>query len=393
MKLIIIPNRLPYAAVSLAFQQRIISGDVCSSALLQVSHSQQDQLERCRYFGQHHLNAVSLTNSSSPWTSQGNCHNSTETFCVFSSKAFAGGRGISILTSSDRVENLQQLPAFTDRNALSGVNEQPSPPFEEKELPGRGRGPIANKMLHRGDRIFAHTPILMLDSEIFGELETDQWLELEHAGVNNLPPKTKKVFSALYGSPVTDPVSDRIDTNAFVLDLHGVTYYAVFPETARLNHDCQTLTHYVHAITDIAPGTEITITYIDPHMSRESRLKKLSSLWGFNCSCSLCSLHSDLAHESDERLDQINTIRERLEDWETAPPQMALALISLYEQEHLHAPSSLGYWYAALTSCAEGLYWDTIRYARLAIELGMLDYGFKDEDFQLMRSLAKEPRE
>lgn len=144
-------------------------------------------------------------------------------------------------------------------------------------------------------------------------------------------------------------------------------------------------------MTDITPGTEITITYIDPHMSRGDRLKKLSSLWGFHCSCSLCSLHSDLAHESDERLDQINTIRERLEDWETAPPQMALALLSLYEQERLHAPSSLAYWYAALTSCAEGLYWDTIRYARLAIELGMLDYGFKDEDFQLMRSLAKEP--
>ncbi|KAL6694819.1 hypothetical protein J3F84DRAFT_349099 [Trichoderma pleuroticola] len=268
MKLVIIPNILPYAAVTLAHQQQILSGDVCSSAL---------------------------------W-----------------------------------------------------VNEQPSPPFEEKELPGRGRGLIANKTLHRGDKIFAHTPILMLDGKIFGELETEEWLELEHAAVNNLPPKTKKKFSALYGSPVTDPVSDRIDTNAFVLELHGFTYYAVFPETARLNHDCrpnaayffdkETLTHYVHAITDIAPGTEITITYIDPHMSRENRLKKLSSLWGFHCSCSLCSLHSDLAHESDERLGQINTIRERLEDWESAPPQMALALISLYEQERMHASSSSAYW-------------------------------------------------
>lgn len=232
MKLIIIPNIIPYAAVSLAFQQRIISGDVCSSALFQVPHSQQDQLKGCKYFGQDHLNAVSLTNSSSPWTSQDNCHNNTETFCVFSSKAFASGRGISIITTSDRAENFQQLPAFVDEDALSGVNEQPSPPFEEKELPGRGRGLIANKTLHRGDRIFAHNPILMLDSEIFGELETEEWLELEHAAVNNLPPRTKEMFSALYGSPVTDPVSDRIDTNAFVLDLHGVTYYAVFPETA-----------------------------------------------------------------------------------------------------------------------------------------------------------------
>ncbi|KAL7946052.1 SET domain-containing protein [Trichoderma barbatum] len=401
MKLFIIPELLPYAAVALALQQRISSEDVCPPALLQLPHSQHNLLEGCHHFDQDHFSSISANLSSFPWTSQNNCRHNTETFCVFSSKGFAGGRGISILTTPDRVESLQQLPAFVDAHSLFGINEQPSPPFEERELPGRGRGLIANKMLHRGDRIFAHTPILLLDGESFGDLEKEEWLDLEHSAVNNLPPKTQKLFSELYGRPVTDPVSDRIDTNAFVLNMDDVTYYAVFPEIARLNHDCrpnaayffdkQTLTHYVHAITDITPGTEITITYIDPHMPRQKRLKKLSSLWGFDCSCSLCSLHPDLAHESDERLDQIATISERLEDWETAPPQMAQALISLYEQERLHAPSSSAYWYAALTSCAEGLYWDTIRYARLAIELGVLDYGFKDESFDLMRKLAKEP--
>ncbi|EHK49401.1 hypothetical protein TRIATDRAFT_183670, partial [Trichoderma atroviride IMI 206040] len=343
------------------------------------------------------------TNSSSPWTSQSDCRNNTETFCAFSSSSFAGGRGISILTTPGRIESLQQLAAFADADALSGVNEQLSPAFEEKELPGRGRGLIANKTLHRGDRIFAHTPILMLDGESFGDLEKEQWLELEHAAVNNLPLKTRTMFSALYGRPVTDPVSDRIDTNAFVLELNEVTYYAVFPETARLNHDCrpnaayffdkQTLTHYVHAITDITPGTEITITYVDPHMPRQKRLKKLSSLWGFDCSCSLCSLHPELAHASDERLDQITTINDRLEDWESAPLQMAQTLISLYEQERLHAPAGSAYWYAALMSCTHGLYWETIRYAQLAIELGLLDYGFEDESFHRMRQLAKEPAE
>ncbi|KAL7935401.1 SET domain-containing protein, partial [Trichoderma chlorosporum] len=394
----IIPELLPYATVALAFQQRITSEDLCSSPLLQLSKCQKNLVEGCTCFGQ---GGFSPTNSSSPWTSQSTCHQNTETFCAFSSNDFAGGRGISILTTPSRVEKLQQLPAFVDADALSGVNGQPSPPFEEKELPGRGRGLIANKTLHRGDRIFAHTPIMIIDSESFGDLETEEWLDLEHAAVNNLPPKTQEMFLELYGRPVTDPVSDRIDTNAFVLDMEENTYYAVFPEIARLNHDCrpnaayffdkETLTHYVHAITDITPGTEITITYIDPHMPREKRLEKLSYLWGFDCSCSLCSLHPDLAHESDERLHQIATISERLQDWETAPPQMAQTLISLYEQERLYAPSSVAYWFAALTSCAEGLYWDTIRYARLAIELGVLDYGFRDEDFHLMRRLAREP--
>lgn len=147
----------------------------------------------------------------------------------------------------------------------------------------------------------------------------------------------------------------------------------------------------MHAITDITPGTEITITYIDPHMPRQKRLKKLSSLWGFNCSCSLCSLHPELSRASDERLGQIERINDRLEDWETAPLEMAQTLISLYEQERLHALRSSAYWYAALISCMQGLYWETIRYARVAIEFGLLDYGFRDESFQRMTQLAEEP--
>lgn len=227
-----LPELLPFTTVALALRQHITYGEVCSPSLLQLSPSQQNRLEVCRSPSQDIFSPVFVANSSSPWTLQNNCRNNTETFCAFSSSSFAGGRGISILTTPDRAESLQQLPAFTDAGALSGINEQLSPAFEEKELPGRGRGLIANKTLHRGDRIFAHTPILMLDGESFGDLEKEEWLELEHAAVNNLPLKTRTMFSALYGRPVTDPVSDRIDTNAFVLQLNEVTYYAVFPETA-----------------------------------------------------------------------------------------------------------------------------------------------------------------
>lgn len=228
----IIPELLPFAAVALALQRHISSQDVCSSSLLQLSHYRQSGLEECEYFGQNDRGAVPVTNISSPWTSQSHCRIGTESFCVFSSKDFAGGRGISILTTPDRAASLQQLPAFVDAGALAGINEQPSPPFEERELPGRGRGLIANKMLHRGDRIFAHTPILMLDGDSFGDLEKKEWLDLEHAAVDNLPLKTKNMFSALYGRPMVDPVSDRIDTNAFEHELDEARYYFVFPEIA-----------------------------------------------------------------------------------------------------------------------------------------------------------------
>jgi hypothetical protein len=226
----IIPDLHLFVAGALALQGHT-SQDICSSSLLRHSHFQQSALKECEYFGNDFLSPISAVNSSYPWTAQ-SCRSSTESFCVFSSQDFAGGRGISILTTPDRAKNFQQLPAFVNAGALPGVNEQPSPPFEERELPGRGRGLIANKTLHRGDRIFAHTPILMFDGDSYEDLEKKEWLELEHIAVNNLPPKTKTLFSELYGRPVTDPVSDRIDTNAFQLRLEDTTYYAVFPEIA-----------------------------------------------------------------------------------------------------------------------------------------------------------------
>lgn len=230
MKFLVLPELLSYAFVAVALRQHITSGDVCSSSPLQLSPSQHSRLEVCRNSNQDNLNHVFVTNFSASKASQSDCRNNAETFCVFSFNAFAGGRGISVLTTPNRIESLQKLPAFANANALTDINERLSPPFEERELPERGRGLIANKTLHRGDRIFAHTPILMLDGESFGDLERNEWLELEHAAVNSLPPKTKEMFSALYGRQVTDPVSDRIDTNAFELELDDVTYYAVFPE-------------------------------------------------------------------------------------------------------------------------------------------------------------------
>ena len=128
-------------------------------------------------------------------------------------------------------------------------------------------------------------------------------------------------------------------------------------------------------------------------MVRRQRLRALSTSWGFTCSCSLCSLHPELAHASDERLVQISALRKRLEDWETASPQIAQTLISLYEQERLYARSGIAYWYAALTSCAEGLRWDTIRYAQLGVEFGLLDGEFRGEKVQVLKKLAVRPED
>ncbi|POR34338.1 SET domain-containing protein 5 [Tolypocladium paradoxum] len=389
-----------------AGQRLVYSGDVCSSTPLILSDDQRHGLEVRDSFTQAPLGPAIATNSSeSPWKPQGECFttpvdNRTETFCVFSSQAFADGRGISILTTPDRAEYIRRLPAFVEPDALSGANSHLSPPYEERELPGRGRGLIAKKTLHRGDQIFADTPILVGDEDALFGLEKNDWITLINRAVDELPPGSKEMFWNLYARPKSDPASDRFDTNAFAVGVEEHLQYVVFPEMSLINHDCRpnavyvfdprTLTQYVHAMTTIPIGTEITITYVNPLMPRQHRLKHLYSSWRFNCSCSACGLQANISLASDSRLNQIIDLRRQIDQGDGASLQMAETLISLYEQERLYASISDVYQIAALSACSEGQRWSAIKYARLAVEIGLLNDG-PDERSLLMKALAEEP--
>ena len=107
-----------------------------------------------------------------------------------------------------------------------------NPPYDIRELPGRGRGLIAKRGIHRGDLIFAHTPVLAMNPTAF-ELEEKDRLSLGHKAVANLPEATQKLFLELHGHfGIEDQIDDRINTNAFELEIGEVGHHGVFPETA-----------------------------------------------------------------------------------------------------------------------------------------------------------------
>lgn len=415
--------RLCCVGSAIGGQLHFISEEVCLRSPPSLSQCGRDRPEKFHGLMPSALDVGDATGPSLfRWDFKPRCitpDEADEPFCLYSSHSFASGRGISILTTPDRIESIMQLPAFAQSNYSHGPGTPASPPFEERELPGRGRGLIANKTVFRGDRIFAYTPVLLLDDEAYEALDEDEWVKLEAAAVEQLPAASRAEFWQLFGQPTVNPVTDRINTNAFEIDTAKGTFYGVFPEIAvshsilsaarsiacsfgqRLNHDCrpnaayffdeESFTHYVHATTTVAPGTELTITYIDPHMPRSQRRRRLSSSWGFQCTCSLCTAHASISQESDSRLKQITDLTERLENSRSSSSEMAKTLISLYEQERMHAAVSNAYRLAARAFCAEGRRWETIAYARLATERTMLDEGFHDEEVDAMRRLVDEP--
>ncbi|KAH7070129.1 hypothetical protein FB567DRAFT_564860 [Paraphoma chrysanthemicola] len=341
-----------------------------------------------------------------PWTFWPECftnEKNEEPYCVFSHEGFASGRGIFILTQKEFAWAMLEKPAFTTPSVLDNINKFDNPPFEQHDFPGKGRGLVANKTLHRGDQIFASTPILISDTDSWS-LDNAERLALLYRGVETLPPKSQSRFWALMGHFEDDPVDDRINTNNFDVTIDGISHSALFPEIAMLNHDCrpnaayfwdeQMMTHYVHAIRDIQPGEEITITYIDNEKDRKTRMKRLQKSWGFKCSCSACTANPSLTAESDNRLYQITELARILDNWtpaSKATPEVAELLISLYEQERLDASLATAYKYAAEVHSSFGKKWEAIKYARLSVELSMLDKGFRDGDVREMQKMATNP--
>jgi hypothetical protein len=353
--------------------------------------------------------------------------NMTEKFCVYTSQDFAHNRGISIWTTPENSEGFLRLPAFTHPDLLRGVNEEPNPPYESRQLPGRGVGLIANRTLQKGDLIFSMTPVVMIEESIFEIFAKSDRLPFLHKAVKRLPERSTKKFMDLCGHFGGDPVEDIINTNSFAVDMweddEETAFNVVFPEISvsalptltshdcvnsdylqRLNHDCrpnahyyfdtETLTQHVHALRTILPGEELTISYIDPAQTREERQYYLHQSWGFRCSCSLCTQPETHTHASDARIEQIASLREELEDYtpeSEATTSMAELLVSLYEQERLHGPISEAYALAAIEFNGVGEPWTAQKYARLAIESGLLYGGPADRDVKEMEKLLRDP--
>lgn len=144
----------------------------------------------------------------------------SSTFCVYTSDSFASGRGISLFTTPEDAQRLVNLPAFTNPDeVLRSANNDADPPFEAESLPGRGIGLIANRELRRGDVIFSHTPVLVVNEdvfEVFYEHQRDRNVFLNKA-VERLPTHSRDSFMALHGHFGGDHVMDAIDTNSFAV--------------------------------------------------------------------------------------------------------------------------------------------------------------------------------
>ncbi|CZR52870.1 uncharacterized protein PAC_02747 [Phialocephala subalpina] len=346
------------------------------------------------------------TQASGPWTHTPECIHSddkTEEYCVYTNNSFAHGRGISFFTSPTIAVRIAELSAFTNQSVHDNVNNFEDPPWEVRDIPGKGNGLFATRELHRGDLILADTPVGVLQSDAFF-LDYLIGYRYLHTAFDRLPDATKDLVMRTAAHSPGDPYMERINTNAFAGEFEDKPHFFLYPETSLINHDCRpntlyyhdtsTLIHATYASRTILPGEEITITYINILQPRSERRAVLKQTWKFDCQCSLCSRSTSSNQESDTHIARINHLQTHLSDWSPtsiATPAMAEELIKLYELEGIHAAIGLGHMLAALAYNADGDVSMAKKHARLALKGGVVTDGSREKDEDDLRALRESP--
>jgi hypothetical protein len=185
-----------------------------------------------------------MRNTPDIWTQEPWCMWSdqiSKEICVYTSHVFANGRGVSIVLQQEEVGLVAKAPALANQRNYSWpsyANPDKDPRMEKMPIPGKGLGIRAKEILRRGDSAQSYTPVLSVQDSVMQLTlnSVEQNLPIS-VGVHRLNPKSRKLFTDLWGHFGGNPYYDKINTNAFnaVLGESEVFFWSVYPETSVRN--------------------------------------------------------------------------------------------------------------------------------------------------------------
>ncbi len=321
-------------------------------------------------------------------------------YCVFSHKGFGGG--ISLITTADNADRVSEIGLTA---ADTRVEVTWPPPFSETDIPGKGIGLVANRTIQRGEQIMAHRPAVMMHKDALRDIPEGEQARVLELAVQKLPAGRRRGFKRQMGQSVVDIFL----TNSFQVDIGGPEghghHLGDFPEVARLNHDCRpksvltspsvfcktltplthslafyidaNLAHHTHAVRDIVPGEELTISYVDSMATHAERQARLQQSLGFACGCSQCRLSAQLVAQSDANVVRIAQLEAELGDLTSRSVSLAMVkeLVMLYETEQLEARMSGALTLAALNCAMLGDENKAREYAERTVDAVSWEFG------------------
>lgn len=200
-----------------------------------------------------------------------------------------------------------------------------------QRVAGKGLGLFATQCIPRGQRILTDKALLSIrfpDGDILQN--ASRLSQTAHKTLLGLSVNAGKHSSLLrwlesIWSSRWSPRSVR--TNHSIINIFrnnnfdiGYGIRAVFPTAARINHTCVPNAQgnfntfldafTVHAVHDVPPGEEITVSYLEDQLGlREWRQQVLLERYGFVCNCATCD---ETSYDADARESRRASLRRNL---------------------------------------------------------------------------------
>ncbi|KAK1992041.1 hypothetical protein LX36DRAFT_645412 [Colletotrichum falcatum] len=366
-----------------------------------------------------------------PWTHEPVCVGPKEAgkgaaLCAFVKEDFGGGGGAGLLvvTSPEIAAADHSVVQDSDprwwighgrrqqqQQQQQSARSDAPPPFEVREVPGKGLGAVANATVRAGDVVLRERPVLLQLAEVPGApVNRMQGLWVLEEGFVRLPPGDQRRVFGLSRSTGGHVLEDIIRTNTFGVTFNGVGHFGLFPSVAVgflpppppgvcgrvvaiTRFSPRTLELEVVAYKDILPGEELSISYSMLNMLYKDRKRSLRE-WGFDCACALCSSPTAVA-ASDARRARLQAVLAALEGPEasSSPPavaELADELGRLAAREGLEAQAGEFYGTVARAYARAGEAGAARRYAAAAADRLERFAGYDDDRTARARGLLRE---
>ncbi|KAK7464709.1 hypothetical protein VKT23_005915 [Stygiomarasmius scandens] len=294
------------------------------------------------------------------------------------------------------------------------IAERDASIFEVRDLPGKGKGMVAVRDIEQGELIIRERPLFVVPPQIsvsptalvaqnLARLAPSQRSAFFNLSYVNLPPHVNP--DSGLDKDLNEVALAIFQTNA-VSAGDGV---GIFPRMARLNHGCSRAFNsvysyrekegelVVHALKGVKKDEELLTTYMNTKQPRARRRDYLSHQYGFECTCSVCSLPKLESQASDGRLSAMSNLYARFSTWNSGTISGVEAIDTV--QRIWDLGNEEGYWSergqlasdAAFVAAAHSDLTATEEWARLAVEWFGIELGSDSEQAQRMKSLAAHP--
>ena len=188
--------------------------------------------------------------------------------------------------------------------------------FAVVPVAGKGVGCVATRDIHVGERLLAERPLIAIEHSTVARCRG--WSGPLEAALCALTSAERQTFFALSQNSLRFGTEKSMEgvfrTNSMPFRrASDQPVSGIFATAARLNHSCDPCATYkynhalgmmtVHAIKNIASGTELTVSYgFEGSLLRNDRQRRLRDSFGFECTCSKCSLSGAALQESERRM-------------------------------------------------------------------------------------------